>query len=286
MPAHPSKLCGLILTLSLAASAQAAGDPQADQLVSLINQFRSTPQHCDGNELAPLKALAPDATLSDVQIRQGEQLQPALQKAGYQASNAQALAFSGPESAQAAMRMIGDRYCTALLNPNAADIGVQREGNTWQIILAQPLLGDTLGDWQEAGKAVLAQVNQARQSARRCGDADYEPAPALRWSDPLAAAALAHSEDMARQGYFSHADRDGRQVDARAAEQGYRFTHVGENIAAGQGAVEQVMAGWLASPEHCANIMEPAYTEMGAAYALNPEGEIPIVWTQVFGKPL
>ena len=276
---------GLVLAFLLTPP-QASAKGEADRLVSLINQFRSTSQHCDGNELAPLDALAPDPMLSRVQIRQGEQLQSALQQVGYQASKAQALAFSGPESAEVAMRMIKGRYCTALLNPNVADIGIRQEGNTWQIVLAQPLLDASLGDWEKAGKAVLASVNQARQSARQCGDAVYEPAPAVRWNNELAAAALAHSEDMARRGYFSHVDKQGRQVDARAAEQGYEFSHIGENIAAGQGAVDEVMEGWLASPEHCANIMEPAYTEMGAAYALNPEREVPILWTQVFGKPL
>ena len=68
------------------------------------------------------------------------------------------------------------------------------------------------------------------------------------------------------------------------SQQGYRWRFVGENIAAGQGSPEQVVAGWLASPGHCANIMSPDFAEMGAAYAINPQAAMDIYWTQVFGK--
>ena len=33
------------------------------------------------------------------------------------------------------------------------------------------------------------------------------------------------------------------------------------------------MAGWLESPGHCANIMDPGFTEMGSAYAINPDSK-------------
>lgn len=267
-------------------SVQTALAGEADELTGMINQLREAPQRCEGQQVAPVGPLAPNSTLSGIRLGKGSQLQSMLQQAGYQAAGVQALAFSGPTNAGLAMRMIKDRYCSALLDPDVSDIGVRQDGNTWQIILAQPLLDDDLGDWREAGKAVLAQVNEARRSPRRCGATEYEAAPALQWNAKLAAAAIKHSKDMAQQGYFSHTGKDGRQVDSRASDQGYQFSHIGENIAAGQGAVEQVMAGWLASPGHCANIMEPSYTEMGAAYVLNTDGEVPILWTQVFGTPL
>ncbi|HCJ28080.1 MAG TPA: hypothetical protein DHV63_01935, partial [Pseudomonas sp.] len=59
----------------------------------------------------------------------------------------------------------------------------------------------------------------------------------------------------------------------------------GENIAAGQGSAEQAVSSWLASPGHCQNIMNPGFTEMGAAYATNPRSAATIYWTQVFGTP-
>ena len=74
-------------------------------------------------------------------------------------------------------------------------------------------------------------------------------------------------------------------VRERATQAGYRWRTIGENIATGQGAPKQVVAGWLASPQHCSNIMQPAFTEMGAAYFVNRERDTAIYWTQVFGTP-
>ncbi len=55
---------------------------------------------------------------------------------------------------------------------------------------------------------------------------------------------------------------------------------MGENIASGQESADEVVDGWMASPGHCANIMDPNFTEIGVGYY---DGDI---WTQVFGRPL
>ena len=87
----------------------------------------------------------------------------------------------------------------------------------------------------------------------------------------------------AEQRYFDHVDRRGRGIAERARQLGYRWRAIGENIAAGQGSAQQVVAGWLASPGHCANILSPDFAEMGTAYALNPQAAMEIYWTQVLG---
>jgi uncharacterized protein YkwD len=48
--------------------------------------------------------------------------------------------------------------------------------------------------------------------------------------------------------------------------------------------VKEVVAGWIDSPGHCANLMNPAFTEMGAGYEIN-RARLPgfVYWTQVFG---
>jgi uncharacterized protein YkwD len=147
------------------------------------------------------------------------------------------------------------------------------------------LLADDLGDWQAAGRQVLALVNEARGTARRCGAEQLPAAPPLAWHPALGAAALAHSRDMANRNAFSHEGGDGSRVGDRARRAGYDWRRVGENIATGQGAPDQVVAGWLSSPSHCANLMNRAFTEMGAAYALNPASDTAIYWTQVLGTP-
>jgi uncharacterized protein YkwD len=94
-----------------------------------------------------------------------------------------------------------------------------------------------------------------------------------------------HSRDMANRNYFSHEAKDGSKADGRAKRVGYNWRRIGENIATGQGSSKQTMSGWLASPGHCANIMNRNFTEMGAAYAVNPKSDTTIYWTQVFGTP-
>ena len=46
---------------------------------------------------------------------------------------------------------------------------------------------------------------------------------------------------------------------------------------------EDAVAAWIKSPEHCANVMNPAFTEMGVAYAVDSRSDIGVYWTQAFG---
>ena len=66
----------------------------------------------------------------------------------------------------------------------------------------------------------------------------------------------------------------------RAERAGYDWREIGENVATGQATAEQVVAEWLGSPHHCANIMGAEFTEMGVAFAASPSG---VYWAQVFG---
>ncbi|EQM77953.1 CAP domain-containing protein [Pseudomonas stutzeri] len=267
------------------AFSQAAGAAEAERLVSLINDFRTSGEGCGGERIEPLGPLAPVAELASIPAGSGAQVQQALRDSGYRAAKLQAMAVSGPSDASTAMRMFKQHHCSVLLSEAFAELGVSHDGNTWQVVLAKPLLADDLGDWREAGKAVLEQVNQARREPRRCGEQSFEAAPPVSWDPKLGDTALAHSRDMAEKDYFSHQGRDGSQVSDRAQRQGYRWQRIGENIAAGQGSAEQAVSGWLASPGHCSNIMNPEFTEMGAAYATNPRSAATIYWTQVFGTP-
>ena len=214
-----------------------------------------------------------------------ERLQSDLRAAGYQASAVQVIMLAGAPTAQAAMAGLRQQYCRPLASSDYAQIGVSQQGPRWQLVLARPVVSAGLGDWQSAGKAVLAEVNRARAQARTCGTRRFAATTPLRWNPALANAALAHSQDMAGRDYFSHTAPGGGTVAERVGKQGYGWTRIGENIAAGAGSVTQAMQGWLASPGHCANLMNPEFTEMGAAYALNPRSTHSLYWTQVFGRP-
>lgn len=258
---------------------------ESDRLVALINQYRASPQRCDGADLPPARRLAPDRLLEQVRLSQGEALQQALKDAGYQAARAEAIVLSGPRGPSSVMTAIRERYCRSILRNEYSAIGVSRSGNTWRVVLAQPLLSPDMAGPFAAGRQVLALVNSARAKPRTCGGQRFPSAPPLTWSEPLAQASLAHSRDMADRNDFRHEGKDGRQVGDRARQAGYRWRHIGENIAAGQGSAQQVVSGWLSSPGHCANIMDGNFREMGAAYAVNPKSEASIYWTQVFGRP-
>ena len=85
--------------------------------------------------------------------------------------------------------------------------------------------------------------------------------------------------------FFSHVDPyDGSKVDTRAADFGYTFLKIGQNLAAEQRSVAEAMAALLDSPGHRSNILDPAYTEMGIA--VKGGGEYGIYWVQEFGRPL
>lgn len=114
--------------------------------------------------------------------------------------------------------------------------------------------------------SVVARVNQLRAAGASCGTAgSFGPAAPLTWDDRLAQAADAHSQDMATLNYFSHTSQDGRTLGDRITETGYAWSSVGENIAAGQATVNEVMDAWMGSDGHCANIMKPTFTEIGVA---------------------
>ena len=93
---------------------------------------------------------------------------------------------------------------------------------------------------------------------------------ALRLNDRLQRAALAHGSDMVEHGFFSHSGRDGSQPAARIRETGYLSApgnwRIGENLAWGTGELaspKAIVAAWMASSGHRANILQPAYREIG-----------------------
>lgn len=282
-----STACGAaVLLLAFVASAGTAQAGDADDLVSRINAFRAAPVgRCASERAVPAGPLAPSAALAQVgDVTTAGGLDQALRATGYRAAVAATIVISGPSQVADVARVVEQSYCANVLDPRFAEIGVARSGTTWRVNLARPLLPNDLPEWREAGRAVLALVNEARRQPRRCGTRRFAAAGPLAWNDTLAESSLAHSTDMARRGYFDHADPAGNRVAERATRLGYRWRVIGENIAAGMGSSEQVVAGWLASPGHCANIMAPEFAEMGAGYATEAQSPMGIYWTQVFGK--
>jgi len=252
------------------------------RLVESINHYRSEVRSCAGQAFEALPPLASDSRLI-LPVRGQVDLQPALNAKAYPFTHARAISLSGPRDNQAVMAALQESFCQILLDPQFIDIGVSHEGRDWRIVLGRPLLSGGLGDWQVEGQKLLEEVNAARNQARRCGAQSFAAAPPLTWNARLGVAAEDHSRAMANGNFFSHLGSDGRTPGDRAELAGYDGRLVGENIAAALEVPGKVVDGWLASPGHCANLMNPQFGELGAAYAIDPQSDAGIYWTAMFG---
>ncbi|MGF6110152.1 CAP domain-containing protein [Pseudomonas frederiksbergensis] len=252
------------------------------QLVSDINDYRAHPRRCS---VRPTQALTPLALKSNLAlpIGYGGALREGLKQNGYQAVTVRTIRLVGAQDAEDAFDMLQSNYCGALLDAQYADIGISRARSEWQVVLARPLLDSRMGDGRAASKTLLAEVNAARAKPRMCGRQRFAAARPLSWNAALGAAAQGHSKAMAYGNYLAHQDADGETPSDRARAAGYRGRQIGENIAAGQGSPSKAMAGWLASPGHCANLMNPMFTQVGAAFATDARSDEGVYWTMLFG---
>lgn len=111
----------------------------------------------------------------------------------------------------------------------------------------------------------------------------------LTYDYQLETSAEIHSQDMALQDYFDHNGLDGSSPFDRIEAAGYNYSWAAENIAAGQTTPEQVVNGWMNSPGHRANILNPNLTEIGVGYYYLADDtgnqNFNHYWTQNFGTP-
>jgi len=132
----------------------------------------------------------------------------------------------------------------------------------------------------------LARVNAFRASSRQCGATTYAAAPALVWNNKLTTASAGHSQDMVANNFFSHTSHDGRTLSNRLAEVSYTWSNIGENIAAGQVGVNAAMSAWEGSAGHCANLMNPNFTQIGLVCVMgNANTTYGTYWTMDLAKP-
>jgi uncharacterized protein YkwD len=140
-----------------------------------------------------------------------------------------------------------------------------------------------------APRASTAAVSAATMSERRLLELVNAERRArgrrpLSWDGELTRMARYHSENMARQGFFNHVDRSGRDLQGRALLLGIRnWGELAENIAYNQGyddpeafAVER----WMISSKHRENILNGEFTHAGLGVARGSDGRL--YFTQVF----
>jgi uncharacterized protein YkwD len=136
-------------------------------------------------------------------------------------------------------------------------------------------------------EATLCLINRER--------AAYGESP-LHDNAQVQQAAQGHTESMVLDDYFGHLSPSGETILQRMRASGYVYSshvvcQVAENIAWGTnwlGAPKAIVAAWMASPEHRANILDPSYRDTGIGVSPHPPasvagGQAGGVYTQDFG---
>ena len=254
----------------------------ATQALGLLQTLRT--QGCEGRSGVGL-ALRQPSTLHAAAGRwaSGATLRVAIEAAGYRADRYKALQYRG--SAAGLRGVVLQQLCAALTQETYRDVGIWGEGQELWIVLAEPFQTPSPADAAAVTQALLEHINAARAHARRCGSRTYPPAPPLRLDRQLNRAAERHARDMLEHDFFDHRGSDGSTPATRVQAAGYSFHFLGENIAQGSETAEQAVQAWLASPGHCANIMDATFQQTGFAFAVNRRGPPRIYWVEDFATP-
>jgi uncharacterized protein YkwD len=117
----------------------------------------------------------------------------------------------------------------------------------------------------------VAQLTNRERTKAGCGP--------LRVDARLRTAARRHSADMAARDYFSHDSPSGSSFVDRIKAAGY-LSPGAENIAKGYPTAAAVVAGWMKSPGHRANILNCDLRAIGVGAHFAAGGAW---WTQDFG---
>jgi len=265
-------ICGLAADLSLAQVA-----PQ--DALTVMRTLRLNGCGTRAGVQAPLGVSAA-LNVAASQWSRGSALQSAIEGSGYRQDQSAGLHVAG--DLQTLRSALSQRLCVALTDPSMIDAGIlQRQRDIW-IVLAAPFAAPPTNAAGSIASDVLRLVNAARAQPQRCGHTSLPPAPALRLNELLMRAARAHAEDMLRFNYFDHLGHDGSTPAQRVAASGYDYRLVGENLAIGPETPQDAVRGWLASPGHCQNIMDPRFVESGIAFAATRSGAPRIYWAQEF----
>ncbi len=148
-------------------------------------------------------------------------------------------------------------------------------------------LRPTAADLRVIRSATLCLVNR-----ERAADGERGLVPDVR----LQHAAQAHTDSMAFKDYFEHIGPQGETPLSRIRAAGYLLSshvafEVGENIGWGtlwEGTPRAVVAAWMASAGHRANILDARFSNTGIGVSTHPPlslagGQAGAIYTQDFG---
>jgi uncharacterized protein YkwD len=130
----------------------------------------------------------------------------------------------------------------------------------------------------------VEQLNALRRQPAPCAAAS-SAMQRLSWESRLAVSATEQARDIALQDRLSHTDSRNRGLGTRLRSVGYAAAGAGENLAAGQTDIDDALQAWLASPSHCANLMQPEYSDVGLACVQRRGSRYERFWVAHFGAP-
>jgi uncharacterized protein YkwD len=169
-------------------------------------------------------------------------------------------------------------------SPASAPVAAQAASTAASMPVSGIETASTTCDLPHFQAALLALINENRARGADCGGQVFAPTHALTWNAQLAAASLVHSLDMKINNFVSHVGADGLTFGQRVDATGYVYIAAGENVAAGQDTIDSVMSAWMASPGHCANIMNGAFNDVGVTCTSgNAQNSYPTYWTMNLG---
>lgn len=133
---------------------------------------------------------------------------------------------------------------------------------------------------KEAVREVLRLINQERTTR------GLKP---LAVSPMLTAAAQSHANYMALNDCYAHVCRGEPLLPERVKQTGYIYRKISENIHAAQLDPHRLVAGWMRSPTHRKNILDPVVTEIGIGHRYLARDDGPLrhhhYWVTNFGAP-
>lgn len=266
------------------AAAAPSAVPDPTDCLGLVNSARaeagSPPVALDARLTAAARAhaeaMAAQRHLA-VESRDGVSVHQRVVAAGYAYLTVGEHLVSGPRTpAEFVAHCLGNEpsrrilHGPAFVHAGLAHVGGGSAGDVyWTALWAVPLTPAGLA------RTVTDVVDRTNRERARAG------LPPLAVDSLLVTAAQAHSADMVARDFYSHTAPDGSRPWDRATAAGSACRTIGENIACGQRSAAEVVEGWMNSPGHRANILEPGFTHIGVGFAGG--GRAGTYWTQLFG---
>jgi uncharacterized protein YkwD len=280
-----------IFCLLLALPAAAAGET-ARAVLDLVQEERcqagagALARRADLDDVARIRAERIAGLSHDKRLSLSQSIEAGLHEAGIKGFRHAALhldmvrGYTDPaEGFLRSWRGYSSAWSRAL-DPRFGQVGIatHQADDGWVILVAIMLeeLVDP-GDPRKLESSTTEAVNDIRRE---------HGLPELIHSASLAEVARAHSEEMARRGYFGHESPEGLRSQDRVTAAGIAFQALAENIQRNQhfdDPVQQAVSSWMRSAGHRKNILEPLFVQTGVGVAIDEEGKL--YFTQLFMSP-